>query len=78
MTSQSSILAFTGVSGLALIIFCAPASIVRKTSVDTDICCGSRGKCNSRCLMECIRRSQAPPWGLAKGVLKYQEIFRGR
>ena len=78
MMSQSSILALTGVSGLALIIFCAPASIVHKTSVDTEICCRSRGKCDRRRLTERIKRSQVPPWGLAKGVLKYQKIFRGR
>ena len=33
--SQSSGLALTGVRGLALIIFCAPASMVLNTSMDT-------------------------------------------
>ena len=57
IASQSLGLALTGVSGRALFIFCAPASMVLKLSMDTGTVCGSIGKLERSFLTEHIRGS---------------------
>ena len=78
MASQSSTLKLTGVSRRALRILCVPESIVRKASQVTVLFCGFSSRAERRQHTEHMSHSQAPSYGLAKGVLKYQEILLSR